>query len=73
MLGMAKRPRPPQHDQPRARAGKSVNVWIPDELHAALMAFIDSQDPAPRKTTTVISALRFYLRHKGYWPRPQVG
>lgn len=50
------------------RSGKALNVWVPDDLHAALQAFRDDQRVVPKITDVVELALQEFLQREGFWP-----
>lgn len=72
-------PKKPGRDKPNAaksnppkkkpqRTGKAINVWVPDQLHAALESFLDAQRIRPKITDVVEVALQEFLAREGHWP-----
>ena len=51
-----------------ARTGVPINVWVDEEVSAAMDAYLASTDPVVSKTAAVDSALKQFLREKGFWP-----
>jgi hypothetical protein len=49
------------------RTGKPINVWLPDELHAAVEQFRSDQRVRPAMTDVVELAIQEFLIREGYW------
>lgn len=62
--------KPKQQRKPAKRQGTSHNVWLPDELTAALTAYIKATRPRPTVKATVEAALEDFLAAKGFWSPP---
>ncbi len=69
---MAKRKKPVRRGKPAVpnRTGTPLHVWIDPEIAEALQGFLASADPRISKTAAVESALREFLRPRGFWPPP---
>lgn len=65
--GSKKAPKPDGDAKPN-RAGKPINVWIPEELFEAFEAYRNSHKFPPKKTDVVELAIQEYLKSQGYWP-----
>lgn len=50
------------------RSDEVLHVRIDPAIDAALDAYLDATEPRVSKTAAVESALREFLRAKGYWP-----
>jgi hypothetical protein len=59
---------PPTGGEKPPRSGTALHCWIDDDLHAALEAFRKATEPEPSKTRTVETALKDFLRLRGFWP-----
>jgi|GEM_PF-5072523 len=66
-------PKKPAAGKPKKpqRTGKAVNVWIPLDLHAAMIDFIQSQRVEPKVTDVVELALQEFLQRENHWPRKE--
>lgn len=52
----------------RVRTGTAINVYIDDDLAAAMEAHIDSAEPAITKTAYIEALIKADLRKQGRWP-----
>jgi hypothetical protein len=50
---------------------RRTSITLPDDLDAALQAFIDGQSAPPSVTTIVQEAVRAYLAERGYPTAPR--
>jgi hypothetical protein len=73
MAKKRKKSMPSTASRPRARAGRAVNVWITDELGAALDAYLAAARPSPTLTAVVEVALEEFLAQRGHWTLPEGG
>ncbi len=48
------------------RTGKAVNVWISDDVHGAMMKYIEAQRFPPRKTDFIEAAVAEFLQREGF-------
>jgi hypothetical protein len=69
---MARKKTKPEGPTPgrQKRYGKPVQVYLSDELSAALDAYIEAARPRPTKTAVIETALEDLLRKAGHWPPP---
>jgi hypothetical protein len=64
-----KKPAAPAGKKPKPqRTGKAINCWVPDQLHAAMLSFIEAQRVKPKVTDVVELALQEFLQREGHWP-----
>lgn len=68
MASKAKKPRVPSESKKSVRTGRAVTAWLDSDLWAAFDRYIQSLDPTPSNTAALESALRHFLREKGFWP-----
>lgn len=57
----------PEEKKPQ-RSGLPLHVWIDPEINQALLDYLEDTEPRVFKTSAVESALKDFLRNKGYWP-----
>ena len=55
--------------QPSSRTGTPLHAWIDDEIAGAFQEYIESTDPRVSKTASLETALKEFLRSRGFWPR----
>jgi hypothetical protein len=53
------------------RSGVPLNAWIEESIMQALESYLDSTDPRVSKTAALESALKDFLKGKGFWPPPE--
>jgi hypothetical protein len=71
MAFMAKK-KPEPAPEKRERAGANLNVWIREDLYAALREYIAQTAPRTTKTAVVELCIEKHLREVGFWPpKPQ--
>jgi hypothetical protein len=62
------KPMPNQTAQRPPRTGRAVNVWLPEDLGAAMDAYVASLRLRPTITSLICVALEEYLARQGHWP-----
>lgn len=50
------------------RSGVPLHAWIEGKIMTALESYLDSTEPRVSKTAAIESALKDFLKGKGFWP-----
>ncbi|MFO0846623.1 MAG: hypothetical protein U0797_30360 [Gemmataceae bacterium] len=67
---MAKRKGSGSSGKKPQRSGVPLNAWIEEPIMQALEMYLDGTDPRVSKTAALESALKDFLKGKGFWPPP---
>lgn len=66
-----KRPKKPGKPRnPARRAGEPINVWVRQEIMAALRSYLAASKPRVSKTAAVEEALEAFLSERGFRVTP---